>query len=334
MIRTEFRDVAGELNQRPWMRLVVNYSHQELSFGRDKLVGISGLAQYLDTPSNLHKHSTRYIEKPSNGEPSYNSRVVSGTSHVDRASKLDNAVGNSSLFDTPVPEAFRGPHALTSTYLAGIFTPGLPRQLLREINHYENLGKASFKDKSCHHYSPYFAPTWSWASMDWPIEYCLAVYGHERSFVKVYTAGSYCMPAFGESPTGPLTAAQVLVEGSLAPVILMTVSDPYYDKEDQRVTIPNSRIRSKNRPLNIVADSQTGRRLDIQCDILRERELNRREPGYNCWTHGCCCRHDEGRRSRGVCQGYCLLKAPSRESRAERNPSCTFELDRVPGSGA
>ncbi len=117
-------------------------------------------------------------------------------------------------------------------------------------------------------------PTWSWASTDSPISYHPDLLGQECSHVLVDQSQSFCVLLLQGYPTGAVKSGQLLIEGLVVPVKLVTVERSY--------RMRRSYEDSWNDRQTIVRN-HSGMANDVACDIKRPVELRSRDAGYKCW---------------------------------------------------
>lgn len=155
---------------------------------------------------------------------------------------------------------------LKSIYLAGLIRTHLARQLLWYVDDSIIL--------ACPRPSPYRAPTWSWASVDTPIKY-----DWQRSFrshVVIHDDSTFCVPSDDFHPTGSVTDGEMVIEGLLAPVQLVTAERSARNTSDNLI-VTSSIVRARS-----------GFRFDITSDVQMGIDMRRGDPGFDCWVEGNC----------------------------------------------
>ncbi|CZR68726.1 uncharacterized protein PAC_18625 [Phialocephala subalpina] len=171
------------------------------------------------------------------------------------------------------------PKSLWPIYLAGLIRTFLPQQLLwyaqdrRKVTTIADLPLPVFPRPT-----PYRAPTWSWASIDGPILY--ESKGGFESHVSIDAAGTFCVPADAFHPSGPVSDGELLVDGLLAPVKLVTA--------ERRTKKRTWDVSDNWTGRTSIVRSRHGASIEVTCDLPREIEMRKGDPGYDCWVRGDC----------------------------------------------
>lgn len=159
-----------------------------------------------------------------------------------------------------------------TVYLAGIWQDQLPKLLLwraenRRIDTHDSEHKRPAK---------YRAPSWSWASIDGPIEYDIyTLSGEETSHVD--TIDCLCIPESSLNPTGTFTGGHITIRGLLMPVVLATRQIP---RGWSRIT---DRWRGHATWIR-TSDKQTS---EISCDLPQIPAIKTASLGFECWRKPC-----------------------------------------------
>ncbi|KUJ12565.1 HET-domain-containing protein [Mollisia scopiformis] len=172
-----------------------------------------------------------------------------------------------------------GPKSLWPVYLAGLIRTFLPQQLLwYSQDRKTEIPDADMPIPTSARPTPYRAPTWSWASLDGAIQY--ESKGTFESHVLIDEIGTFCTPKDDFHPSGPVRDGELLLEGVLAPVKVLTaerrVKRRLWDVSDNWIGRTS------------VVRSRFGAIIEISCDVPREIELRKGDPGYDCWVRGTC----------------------------------------------
>lgn len=160
-------------------------------------------------------------------------------------------------------------------YLAGIWREGLPDQLL--WNTFDDLDDFRHTRPS-----EYRAPTWSWASINGRVRF---LYYHrlEKSYITV--SECQCEPASLLNPMGDVKSGYLVVTGLLAPVQLVTI------QSELNINSPGEAISRWRHAFYAGMSSVRGEDFvsyEIATDVLRSVDLNKGDPGYECWINGRC----------------------------------------------
>lgn len=166
-----------------------------------------------------------------------------------------------------------------STYLAGLFLRSLPRHLLWTV---KSKKRGSAYRPATARSVPPRAPTWSWASVDNPVSYPrMLVDLRDREYVTVHREGCFATPPDGASSQGAgTTVGELLLEGPVVPVKLMTVESP---EQQQRQQSPEGSSDSWMSRLTF-AWTRNGRRAKVICDVARDFDVKADRDGHDCWT--------------------------------------------------
>jgi len=168
------------------------------------------------------------------------------------------------------------PGSLRSIYLAGLIRPYLDRQLLWYAQ--DRRSRTLDIAVPAHSRPSYRAPTWSWASIDTPVRYRMK--GTFQSHVVVDDSGTFCVPKDEFHVTGSVVDGELLIRGILAPVQLITAErlarTNVWDVSDNWIGRAS------------IVRARDGVCCEIACDVPREIEMRRDDPGFDCWVRGKC----------------------------------------------
>lgn len=115
-----------------------------------------------------------------------------------------------------IMESISFPDEGTAPYLGGLWWQDLCAHLLWNVRGI--LGRRS----SFQHTRPaeYHAPTWSWASLNGPVEYSTGLCC--RVDYEINISECHCFPVSPLNPTGSIKSSYIIVTGVLVPVQLVT----------------------------------------------------------------------------------------------------------------
>jgi hypothetical protein len=172
------------------------------------------------------------------------------------------------------------------TYLAGMWLEGFPSLLLWQVK-----GRGG----NFQHTRIYPTPTWSWASIDGPVEYREGILmrrftSKENSYIII--SEYQCDPESSSDPMGSVKGGYLVLTGLLAPVQLVTT----------KLSEPNPwGVRDGWRGLATYVRGEDLKSYQISSDLPGDVSLTRGDLAYECWTGGRC------RLLRNKC-AYCHFK--------------------------
>src|SRR6266536_611248 len=162
----------------------------------------------------------------------------------------------------------------------------------------------------------YIAPTWSWASIDGPIEYFKERYQFQfQSLISVSDAKCVSSPS---DPTGRVTAGQITLTGTIVPVLLNVIPFPEGYKSEytggpsyaSRTHVDQLVLVRQPLPENLYS-------YEVLCDEELNLSLWRDRRNDACWTKGYCiyqnCACLAARMTTG--RYYCLEIGVNKDSR-------------------
>ncbi|KAF8851398.1 HET-domain-containing protein [Acephala macrosclerotiorum] len=171
------------------------------------------------------------------------------------------------------------PKSLWPVYVAGLIRTFLPQQLLWYAQDQRKvIADADLPLPAISRPTPYRAPTWSWASLDGPILY--ESKGSYESHVSIDEAGTFCVPTDAFHPSGPVSDGELLLDGLLAPVKLVTA--------ERRIKRRSWDVSDNWTGRASIVRSRYGASIEVTCDLLRQIEMRKGDPGYDCWVRGDC----------------------------------------------
>jgi hypothetical protein len=167
-----------------------------------------------------------------------------------------------------------------STYLAGLFLRSLPRHLLWTV---ESRGGSAYRTATAPDAParsvPPRAPTWSWVSVDNPVSYPRMLVDHEdREYITVLREGCFATTPDGASSRGAGTMGELLLEGPVVPLKLITVESPEQQSSEGSSDSWMSRLT--------LAWTRNGWRAKVVCDVARDFDVKVDKDGHDCWTCG------------------------------------------------
>jgi len=266
--RTEIaRSDGGPPLHSKWEMLVELYTRRKLSFESDKLIAIAALARKV---------------------------VVSRYESI-RKSKADASLGA----DGAVAAAARIRHI----YIAGLFRHALHRHLLWRT------GEVAIGDSRAAEYAilrdgswgrrplRYRAPTWSWASVNTPVVYNFLPDKPLQSRIVVNHEECFTTLAIETDPIGPVTYAQLSLQGQAVPVKLLTADSP-----DDQAGDFDFESNSNWTGTATTARGSNGYWVRVAADLRRDVELTSKDTAYRCWISGGCDLEDEGPKGGSPCK--------------------------------
>jgi hypothetical protein len=161
-----------------------------------------------------------------------------------------------------------------SRYLAGLFSSALPWHLLWRVVDFRE-GRDMEAPNPGQGRPPYRAPTWSWASINSPVMYSLDE--DRQSHIVWHGAETFCKPLVEGDQTGAVVAGQLMIEGALVPVMLMTRQElPTRTQGRPNLDSPTRRQSLVRRP--------NGHTENVFCDFVRPIQLKIGDAGWGCWS--------------------------------------------------
>ncbi|KAL0951947.1 hypothetical protein HGRIS_008598 [Hohenbuehelia grisea] len=171
---------------------------------------------------------------------------------------------------------------ISSYYLAGVFSRVLPLHLLWSAKIPNIRIKKNAILEACPRPFPYRAPTWSWASVDSPVEYLdILFWTAIKSHVAVHLEESFIVPVVAGDQTGAVKSGELVVEGPVVPVALITA------QRLSRVSGLDSGswfTDNWSGRTSVVRGLDNGWKEEIQCDFLRPVDLMKGDDGHICWA--------------------------------------------------
>jgi hypothetical protein len=150
----------------------------------------------------------------------------------------------------------------------------------------------------------YRAPTWSWASIDGPVEY------NYRKSVSKWSNSSRptmvhhvsidevtCNLALPSDSTGPVTAGYAILTGPLVPVELVVLDKDLASEWDSWNATKVGHDWTWKRPAEVsLIRAQNARSYHVTLDFQMDPSLRKGDARSNCWirrrcTDGCCPQH-------------------------------------------
>jgi len=168
---------------------------------------------------------------------------------------------------------------VNSRYLAGLFSSALPWHLLWRVTGFREARDMEAAPNPGQHEGrplPYRAPTWSWASIDSSVMYGL---DEDRQSHSVWHgAETFCKPLIEGDQTGAVVAGQLMIEGALVPVMLMTRQAELPTRTQGRFT-----LYALGRRQNFIR-RPNGHTEEVFCDFVRPIQLKIGDAAWGCWS--------------------------------------------------
>jgi len=218
---------------RSWERLVREYSSRHLTQTTDKLVAISGLATLFSCATHGH----------SNIAP--DAFVMSGLSSI--------------------PENLNSVDRIPGDYCSGLWKNRFIQGLSWNVDR-----KALQSTSQSQHtrQSQYCAPSWSWASIDGPVEYLYELKVGRWKYTPALAEHSQLLDVSfiymnPENRLGPVTSGYAVVNGPIIPVLLRKIT--FYRSLDQRSHFQTAETAPFVQPEHGVAYEAM---LDVNVDLI------------------------------------------------------------------